>query len=184
VTDVRDADDPGAGEGYDESPELDLTPRTSAADSAVRVRSTRRRPIGAYVVLAAIVVGVGFVLLRGLGDATLYFRNVDEAVEQRDSLGDRRFRLQGLVRNDVVRDGEHVAFTITFNGVDLAVQHTGDAPDLFQPGEPVVLEGHLVGGGDPLYFASDRILVKHTEEYEAEHDDRVTDAEDGNEDAP
>jgi cytochrome c-type biogenesis protein CcmE len=179
VTDTRH-DDPGAGDGFDESStELDLTPRTVAPPP----RARKKRPIGVYLALAAVVAGIGFVVLQGLGDATLYFRNVDEVVANPDSLGTRRFRLQGLVQDDVETNGEDVSFTLTFNGEVIAVEHTGDPPDLFQPGQPVVLEGRLVEGGDdgPLLFASDHIMVKHAEEYEAEHEDRVVDAEDGEE---
>lgn len=176
-TDVH-GDDPGAGHGYDESPELDLSPRTSAA-TAGPARTRRQRPIGVYLVLVAIVLGLGFVVLQALGGATLYFRNVDEAVAQRESLGDRRFRLQGLVRDDVGTDGDDVVFTVTFDGVDLPVRHTGGDPsDLFGPGQSVVLEGRFAGGEAPL-FLSDQLFVKHSEEYEAENTDRIADAEDG-----
>ena len=174
MTDVGH-DDPGAGHGYDESPELDLSPRTSAA-TAAGVR--RQRPIAVYLALVAVVLGIGFVVLQALGGATLYFRNVDEAVAQRESLGDRRFRLQGLVRDDVATDGDEVTFTVTFDGTDLAVRHAGDPPDLFGPGQSVVLEGRFADGAAPL-FLSDELLVKHSEEYEAENEDRIADAEDG-----
>ena len=166
--------DPGAGHGYDESPELDLSPRTSAATTP---RTKKQRPIGIYLALVAIVAGIGFVVLQGLDNATLYFRNADEALAERDDLGTRRFRLQGLVSDDVVQDGDSVSFTVTFDDADVAVLHTGDPPDLFQPGQPVVLEGHFVEGSN--VFASDRILVKHSEEYEAENEERIVDAEDG-----
>jgi cytochrome c-type biogenesis protein CcmE len=125
-------------------------------------------------------VGIGFVVYQGLGNATLYFHNVDEALAQRDDLGTRSFRLQGLVRDDVREDGTTVRFTVTFNGSDIAVVHRGDPPDLFRPGLPVVLEGHFAEGSTT--FESNRILVKHSEEYEAENTDRITDAEDGRED--
>lgn len=176
-------DDPGSGEGFDESRDaLDLSPRTTTTGPDVPARAGRRRPVGAYLALAAVVLGVAFVVLQGLGDATVYFRNVDEALAQRDDLGTRRFRLQGLVRDDVEQDGERVTFTLTFNGEDVAVRHAGDPPDLFRPGQPVVLEGRFQDGSD--VYLSDSIRVKHSEEYEAEHEDRLADSRDGEEDAP
>jgi cytochrome c-type biogenesis protein CcmE len=51
------------------------------------------------------------------------------------------------------------------------VQHQGDPPELFQAQVPVVLEGHWSADGS--FFASDRILVKHTEEYKASNPDHV-----------
>lgn len=176
--------DPGSGEGFDESLDaLDLSPRTTATDAGPSpARTRRRRPVGAYLALAAVVLGVAFVVMQGLGDATLYFRNVDEAVADRDDLGTRRFRLQGLVGDDVEEDGERVTFTLRFNGADVAVRHAGDPPDLFRPGQPVVLEGRFEEGSD--VYLSDSIRVKHSEEYEAEHEDRLADSRDGEEDAP
>ena len=70
-----------------------------------------------------------------------------------------------------VRDaGGTTAFNIASKGVVVPVSHTGDPPELFKPGIPVVLEGHFDGDT----FASDRIMVKHSEDYVAQHPDRVT----------
>ena len=120
---------------------------------------------------AIVVVALGFLVVQGLGNATLYFRTADEAVAQRESLGTKRFRIQGtVVAGSVKPQGNEVAFDIVANDVTVAVVHQGDPPELFQPGIPVVLEGRFQGD----HFASDRILVKHSETYTAEHPDRVT----------
>ncbi|MGH9137502.1 MAG: cytochrome c maturation protein CcmE [Acidimicrobiales bacterium] len=172
--------DPGAGEGFDEDLQLDLTPRTGPeTDDGAPAAARRRTPVGVWVVLAIVVVGVGFVVLRGLQNATVYFRTADEAVENRDELGTRRFRIEGEVQPGVEQDPSSsvVSFTIASNGVEVPVQHTGNAPDLFQVGIPVVLEGHFVERSD--VFASDNMLVRHDSEYEAENPDRVQDYTDG-----
>ena len=120
---------------------------------------------------AVVIVALGVLVVQGLGNATLYFRTADEAVAQRESLGDRRFRIQGAVVDGTVRQsGQQVQFEIAANGVEVPIVHKGDPPELFQPGIPVVLEGRF----DGPHFASDRILVKHSETYVAEHPDRVT----------
>lgn len=119
---------------------------------------------------AVIVAALAFLLAQGLGNATLYFRTVDEAVAQRADLGDRRFRIQGdVVAGSVARAGDDVGFVLTANGSEVRVVHRGDPPELFRPGIPVVLEGRFQGDR----FASDRILVKHSETYTAEYPDRV-----------
>jgi cytochrome c-type biogenesis protein CcmE len=127
---------------------------------------TRRLWLAAVVVLGAL----GFLLYQGLGNATLYFRTADEAVAQREKLGDRRFRIEGNVLSPVAENGGVVRFNIESKGVQVPVTHKGDPPELFQPGIPVVLEGRFQGDG----FSSDRILVKHTETYVAENPDRVS----------
>ena len=57
------------------------------------------------------------------------------------------------------------------------MQHEGDPPNLFEIGIPVVLEGRWQGEGPACFFDSDRILVKHSEEYEADNEDRLDEAE-------
>src|SRR3546814_10117668 len=52
----------------------------------------RKRNPWAYGVLVAVLLGLGVVVWQGLTSASLYFYNADEAVEQRDELGGRRFR--------------------------------------------------------------------------------------------
>lgn len=148
------------------SEELDLSPRPTAPP-----RPPRRRP-WATVVAVVLLGAAAFIVYQGLSNATLYFRNADAAVAQREELGDRRFRLQGTVVEGSVdeRDGM-VAFAVEHSGVNVAVRHAGDPPELFQPGLPVVLEGHWAPGGD--WFESDRMLVKHSSEYKAENPDRV-----------
>jgi cytochrome c-type biogenesis protein CcmE len=178
-------DDPGAGLGTDEAagPALDLTPRTGDGDApggGGRRPARKANPL-LWVLLAAIVAGVGFVVYQGLSGATLYFRNVDEAVADRDDLGTRRFRLQGTVVEEAVTEGDVVTFEVTFNDVTVPVRSTDGLPDLFAPGEPVVMEGRFADGDDPMFLA-DRVLVKHDESYEADNGERIVDAEDSHTD--
>lgn len=141
---------------------MDVTPRPAPAPAR------RRNPL-AVIALVAILAALAVVVFQGLGNATLYYYNADEAIAQKADLGDQRFRVQGEVQDDVVETDGTVTFTIAFGGVTVPVRHVGDPPDLFQPGLPVVLEGRWDGD----VFASDRILVKHSPEYKAENPDRV-----------
>lgn len=138
---------------------------------SVTTRDTRRLWVAGAVVMAALA----FLVWKGLGNATLYFRTADEAVAQKKSLGTKRFRIEGNVVAGTVHedreDGDTVVdFTIESSNVTVPIVHRGDPPEMFQPGIPVVLEGRFDGD----HFASDRILVKHSETYIAEHPDRVT----------
>lgn len=158
---------------------MELTPRT-APDDTTGGSSTphRRRSLWAYGALVVVLIGLGVVVWQGLTSASLYFYNADEAVEQRADLGGKRFRLQGTVLGDSIEaNDEGVEFAVAFNGVEVDVHHDGDPPELFQPGIPVVLEGRWAEGQD--WFASDTIRVKHSEQYEEEHEDRLEDAETG-----
>ena len=143
---------------------MDVSPRP--VDEARRKK--RKSPV-MYGVLALIVLAIGFVLFQGLNSAALYYRNADEAVHDKASLGTRRFRVQGTVQQ-FDKTKRPVEFDISFNNVTVHVVHQGDPPELFQAGLPVVLEGRWQGD----VFASDRILVKHSEEYKASNPDRVS----------
>ncbi len=155
---------------------MELSPRPSATPGVPQ--GARRRTPWVYGVLLLVALGLGVVVYQGLNSASLYFYNADEAVQQRQALSDRRFRLQGTVQEGTVTTtGNGVTFTVAHNGVDVLVRHQGDPPELFQPGIPVVLEGRWAAAGDE--FDSDLIRVKHSEQYVADNGDRIEDAEDG-----
>lgn len=165
--DDRDLDDGG----------LDLTPR--AANPPAR-RSPRQRRWGAIGVLLVLAGVLGLVVWQARG-ATVFYKNADEAVADKQSLGSRNFRLQGtVVGQPKAGDGNRPSrFTVSYKGVSVDVVHTGSEPALFKAGLPVVVEGHWNEAGTA--FDSSRLLVKHTEDYEKndtgnyqeKHPDRV-----------
>ena len=178
----RTGDDPGTGG------DLDLTPRSRDTGAGRRPPTARR--IISLLLVAGAVGGITFALVRLVTDASLFFLNADEAVERRDELAGKRFRMQGTpVAHSVVATRldfeEAVAFTVAFEGAAADVVHTGSPPDLFTPGVPVVLEGRWVRGlppdldafacgvNDGYYFASDHMLVKHDNEYRDTYPDRL-----------
>ena len=122
----------------------------------------RRAAVAAAVCAVAIVAVV--VLGVVLKENVVYFRTVSEAVAEReDGGGDGRFRLAGAVVPGSVREsGEGVRFAVTEGGDTVSVVHRGDPPDLFEGGAPVVCEGRWSEGAA---FASDRILIRHGNEY-------------------
>jgi cytochrome c-type biogenesis protein CcmE len=131
-----------------------------------------------WIVLALILVGAGFVVSKALTSASLFFYNADEAVAKESSLGTSTFRIQGTVEDDVRRTAGGADFTITYNGVQVPVDHTGDPPQLFKAGEPVVLQGHWDTDRQRL-FLSDQMLVKHDANYVAQNSARLKEAQKG-----
>ena len=147
--------------------------RPNGVGPAPRVRPrdpvrTRRLLLAGAVVVGALV----FLVVEGLGNATVYFKTADEAVAARSQLGTRRFRIEGVVVDRSVHElaRGQLGFTIESNGARVQVVHSGEQPALFRPNIPVVLEGHFAGN----VYRSDRILVKHSASYVARHPERVT----------
>jgi cytochrome c-type biogenesis protein CcmE len=156
---------------------LDLSPRTGPDDGpALRRPRSRGRGLlvgGVILVLLAAVVALLIVQVQG---SSLYYYNVDEAVAQRDSLGDRDIRIQGTVVGEPIEQGNEDAlvFDLAFNGASVAVRHLGpEPPPLFDADVPAVLEGHFADDGS---FVSERIVIKHSEEYREDNPDHVEDS--------
>jgi len=165
LPDDRDLDDGG----------LDLTPRDDVAAGPRRRAGVRRYlPLAVLGVLAIALIGV---LTQARG-ASLYFKNADEAVKEKDELGTDRFRLQGTVTGKVTEEGAATLFTVQYKGVSVDVVHTGSEPALFKAGVPVVAEGSWNAAG--TRFESDRLLVKHDADYE-DYDEEYPERLDGDE---
>jgi cytochrome c-type biogenesis protein CcmE len=152
---------------------MELTPRTSEAPRR------RRRRLPTFLVLGALVLLSGFVVVKALGSASTFYRNVDEAVAQKQDIGVKRFRLQGtVVPCTIERTGDGVAFTITYNGAEIGVHHVGDPPEMFKENEAVLLEGHFDADGSET-FDSNLMIVKHSEVYKAKESERLAQADQG-----
>jgi cytochrome c-type biogenesis protein CcmE len=107
------------------------------------------------------------VLAVVLSNNVVYFRTVSEAVHNRSDQGTSRFRLAGAVVDGSVHEtAGGVRFEVTDGKNTVVVHHTGDPPDLFKEGAPVVCEGHWASTAQNAPFDSDRILIKHGADYE------------------
>ena len=148
---------------------LDLSPRSTTSSA-----SRRRRPWGAIVVLALVVVTGFVVITKFLTSAVDYYCNVDEIGRKEGCEAGRRLRVQGVVeQGSVADDGTVTTFDVAFNGESVSVRYEGDPGGIFKECIPVVVHGVL--NGDT--FMGDRIEVKHSNEYEAENKERITEAE-------
>lgn len=125
------------------------------------------------VVGLIIVLALGLLIWKGLTSAVVFFKTADEAVADRAQLGNSQFQLEGMVvAGTISRQGaDTYRFQVESSGVRVSVDNTGNPPQMFRAGLPVVLVGHFVGSTD--VFASDQILVKHSQAYIAAHPQRV-----------
>jgi len=132
-----------------------------AVSEARKPARTQRRKVLPVVAGVACVGAVAFLLLGGLRSNIVYFRTVSEAVSEHDS---GRVRLAGeVVIGSVEETPDGVRFEVTDGKETVPVVHTGDPPELFAEEAPVVTEG--TWDEDFGTFRSDRILIRHGNEY-------------------
>ena len=151
---------------------MDLTPRTST-DAVPESSQRKRRWLPIVVVVLALVFG-GVVVTKFLTSAIDYYCNVDEVGSRAGCEGDRRMRVQGIVDQDSVKQVSGATqFMLSFNGKRLPVQYAGDPGGVFQECIPVVAHGRVVSG----VFESDRIEVKHTNQYVEKNKSRMDESD-------
>lgn len=119
--------------------------------------------------------GVGAVLVAGLalvwisvsdlGDNLVYYWSPTELMTA-DDAEDATVRLGGLVEvGSLVHDttNAHISFDVTDGTTTVHVESQGNPPQMFREGIGVVVEGKLTGE----VFNADKVMVKHSNEYEA-----------------
>ncbi len=145
--------------------------RAATRDAArrSRARRTRRR----LALVGVVLVGaVGFLLYKTLSSGIVYFETASQAIAQRAHLGNSTFQIEGVVvPRSLHVHGTTQDFAICSGPVHVPVRNVGSPPQLFEAGVAVVLVGHFVGRTDR--FASDQILIKHSNAYVAAHPGRV-----------
>ena len=117
-----------------------------------------------FVGLGMAALGLAAALILLAFDDNLVFFFSPTEVEGREFKPEQRLRIGGLVeQGSVVHDDD--GLTVRFNVTDLsaavAVTYKGVLPDLFDEGQGVVAEGHMLSSG----FVADEILAKHDENY-------------------
>lgn len=146
---------------------MELTPRPD------QPASSRRRLLPAIIAGLAVVVGIGIVAIF-LTSSIDYYCNVDEIGVREGCDDTRRVRVQGTVdEGSLEQRMSTTTFVMSFNGVSLPVEYDGEPGGIFQECIPVVAHGRVVDG----VLQATRIEVKHSNEYEAQNKERITEAE-------
>jgi cytochrome c-type biogenesis protein CcmE len=151
-------------------------PKVEPRDSVPAAIAARRRHTMSRLGVVGVVlfVALGFLIYKAISSAVVYFKTAEQAVAARQSLGDSTFQIEGLVvKGSIEKDkqGSVTSFQISSGPATVAVANSAPEPALFQQNVPVVLVGHFVGTTNT--FASQQILVKHSNAYIAAHPNRV-----------
>jgi cytochrome c-type biogenesis protein CcmE len=127
--------------------------------------ATRRR-LFAVLAITIAATALGFIGLSDIGDDLVYYWSPSELLASPNAQG-ATVRLGGMVQPGTVewdRDAHTASFIVTDGEASVPVRVKGNPPAMFREGIGVVVEGQL--GGDGL-FLTERVMVKHSNEYEA-----------------
>jgi cytochrome c-type biogenesis protein CcmE len=119
--------------------------------------------------VAALAVAALALLYGGMsdmGDDLVYDWTPTELMAAADAK-EATVRLGGMVKPGTLdwdRDEQRARFVITDGETEVAVNCSGNPPQMFREGIGAVVEGKL--GSDGV-FRTDRVMVKHSNEYEA-----------------
>ncbi|MHB8263454.1 MAG: cytochrome c maturation protein CcmE [Acidimicrobiales bacterium] len=153
---------PGADPLAGSSINGDLLERRHSSGRTKRTEAAKRRRLRLVVVAVVFFSALGFLLYEGIGSALNYYLTVPQALAQKESLGSRSFRLEGVVAPGSIRKAhDGVDFAVTGGGHRVDVLAAEQPPQLFQVGIRVVLVGHFQAN----YFWTNRIMVKHSSVY-------------------
>ena len=141
---------------------MDLTPRPSEPSKKPR----KWLPI---ILLSLVGVGGVVIVTQFLRSAIDYYCNVDEIGVRSGCEETTRLRVQGTVeQNSLKKIGSKTSFVMTFNDQSINVVYAGDPGGVFQECISVVAHGRMIDGT----FESNRIEVKHSNEYVEKNADR------------
>ena len=112
--------------------------------------------------LAVVIGALAWVTVRGLSGSFVYYLTPTDIGQHKAAVGER-VRLGGYVVPGSVGHGANtLTFTVTDGTESIKVSDTGSVPELFKPGQGVVLEGTVGSDGQ---FHSDTLLIKHSGDY-------------------
>jgi cytochrome c-type biogenesis protein CcmE len=127
------------------------------------VRGWRGPRLRLIVCLLVVIGALAFIAVRGLTGNFVYYLTPTDIVAHHKATVGERVRLGGyVVPGSVHQTRSSLTFTVTDGTDSMHVSDTGSVPELFKPGQGVVLEGAL--GADGL-FHSDTLLVQHNGDY-------------------
>lgn len=126
-----------------------------------------RRRVTIFVVFAAVIGVIGWLLVSGFNDTMVYYITVSELKVQGVKAEGKGLRVSGKVVPGTVErsaDGLRLKFTLDELGETMPVTYRGIVPDTFKEDAGVLLEGKVVNGE----FQATLIFTKCASKYEGE----------------
>ena len=128
--------------------------------------TTQRRVfLGGALVVAGLALGI--VSFADIGENLVYYWDPTQLQEAGEKAQGADIRLGGVVvvgSLDWDEDSGELSFEVSDGVNSVPVHNSGAPPAMFREGIGVVVEGTMAGSGT---FESDRLMVKHSNEYRA-----------------
>jgi len=118
---------------------------------------------------AVIALALAYMIYAGVTQSAVYFVTPSELLAA--PVTGKAYRLGGLVAPGSLAwepTSLALSFALTDGKSTVPVRHKGTPPDLFGESRGAVVEGSWTPEG---YFKATLIMAKHSEEYQAPHDD-------------
>ncbi|MDQ4034824.1 MAG: cytochrome c maturation protein CcmE [Chloroflexota bacterium] len=124
----------------------------------------RRRPWGILLLVAVLLVVIGYLAFSSVGSALVYYVTPTELLDRGEAAIGETVRLGGLVeQGSVSGPATDLTFVVTDGQHGIEVHSTVAPTRSFREGSGAVVEGAL--GSDGVFEAT-RVIVKHDENYE------------------
>jgi cytochrome c-type biogenesis protein CcmE len=124
-----------------------------------------RRPWGILVLVAVVVVVVGYLAFSSVGNALVYYQTPTELLERADGGIGVEVRLGGLVQEGSIEGpATDLTFVLTDGQSEVTVHSTVAPTRSFREGSGAVVRGEMGANG---VFEAAEVIVKHDENYVA-----------------
>jgi cytochrome c-type biogenesis protein CcmE len=124
----------------------------------------RRRPWGIFVLVAVVLLVIGYLAFSSVGNALVYYLTPTELLARGEAAVGETVRLGGLVEaGSVSGPATDLVFVVTDGESRIEVHSTVAPTRSFREGSGAVVEGVL--GNDGVFEAT-QVIVKHDENYE------------------
>ena len=133
--------------------------------------------IAVAIVLGLALVGLLYVALGSMGNNLVYYWTPTEVIDAGEKAYSANVRLGGMVKAGSIDWDERaldLKFTVTDGSKDVRVYAAAMPPQMFRENIGVVVEGSMTPAG---VFVSEKLLVKHDNQYKAPEDGRAPDME-------
>lgn len=124
-----------------------------------------RRPWGVLVLIAVVLVVVGYLAFSSIGSALVYYLTPTELLDRGEAGVGQTVRLGGQVAmGSVSGPATDLTFVLTDGDAEITVHSTVAPTRSFREGSGAVVEGTLGSNG---VFEATQVIVKHDENYQA-----------------